>query len=312
MHGDLFSSFSFNCQVILAQVILERTTFVVKKVILSADSACDIGPILQERYDVKLFQFHILIGDKSYQDGIDIQPEDIYKLWREEGVLPKTAAITPAEYLDHFSRWTKQGYEVVHLNLGTGLTSSHQNAQVAAHKLGNVYPIDAASLSSGFGLLVVKAGELIQAGCSGVEVKRMIDAMHEKTHASFVLDTLEFMKAGGRCSAVTAFGANLLKLKVGIRVDNTKGGSMGVGKKYRGAMEKVLVEYVRDELKGREDLDLDRVFITHSGSPDSDIELAKKEVGKLANFKELFVTRASCSISSHCGPRTLGVLYMTK
>lgn len=283
-----------------------------KKVILSADSACDIGPILQERYDVQFFQFHIIIGDKTYRDGIDIQPEDIYRIWREEGVLPKTAAITPAEYINHFSQWVNEGYEVVHLNLGTGLTSSHQNATIAASELGNIYPIDAASLSSGFGLLVVKAGELIRQGLSGAEVKAQIDAMHEKTHASFVLDTLEFMKAGGRCSAVAAFGANLLKLKVGIRVDNTKGGSMAVGKKYRGAMEKVLVEYVRDELEGRKDLDLDRIFITHSGSPDSDIELVKAEIPKYADFKEVFVTRASCSISSHCGPRTLGVLYMTK
>lgn len=284
-----------------------------KKVILSADSACDIGPILQERFDVRLFQFHIIIGDKTYRDGIDIQPEDIYRIWREQGILPKTAAITPAEYIKHFSDWVRQGYEVVHLNLGTGLTSTHQNATIAAHELGNVYPIDAASLSSGFGLLVVKAGELIEQGLSGFEVKEAIDEMHEKTHASFVLDTLEFMKAGGRCSAVTAFGANLLKLKPGIRVDNQKGGSMGVGKKYRGAMEKVLVEYVRDELADKKDsLDLSRVFITHSGSPDSDVELVKAEISKYANFEELYVTRASCSISAHCGPRTLGVLYMTK
>lgn len=281
--------------------------------ILSADSTCDIGPELQKRFDVQFFDFHIQIGDDTYVDGKEISPDEIFAAWREKGILPKTAAITPGEYAEYFQKWVQDGCEVVHINLGTALSAAHQNCNIAAAGLGGkVFPVDSANLSTGIGLLVVKAGELIAQGKSAAEVAEAITAMREKSFASFVLDTLEFMAAGGRCSAVMAFGANLLKLKPGIEVDNRHGGAMGVGKKYRGAMDKVLKEYVADKLKGRDDLDTARIFITHSGSPESDIELVKAEIQKYADFGETYVTRASGTISAHCGPRTLGILFMTK
>lgn len=283
-----------------------------RKVILSADSTCDIGPELQAKYDVQFFHYHILIGDKSYIDGLEIAPDDLYKAWREDGILPKTAAISPAEYHEYFAKWVADGYEVIHINLGSGISAAHQNCVIAAEELGHVYPVDSANLSTASGLLVLQAGEMIRLGMSAADIQASLLEMRPRAHASFVLDTLEFMRAGGRCSAVAAFGANLLKLKPGISVDNQDGGRMGVGKKYRGSMEKVLPEYVKDRLDGRDDLVLDHVFITHSGSPKSDIDLVKKEIKKYAKFKETHVTRASGTISSHCGPRTLGVLYMTE
>ncbi|MGD9559543.1 MAG: DegV family protein [Oscillospiraceae bacterium] len=283
-----------------------------KKIILSADSTCDIGPELKERYNVHYFNYHIQIGEESYIDGVEISPEELYSAWRDRGILPKTAAITPGEYAEFFSRWVQDGNEVVHVNLGSAISSAYQNCCIAAAELGHVYPVDSASLSTGSGHLVICAAEMIAEGMPAAEIAEKLVALREKAHASFVLDTLEFMKAGGRCSAVAAFGANLLKLKPGITVDRFGGGQMGVGKKYRGAMEKVLVEYVRDQLEGRDDLVLDRIFITHSGSPDEDIELVRGEIKKYADFKEIIPTRASGTISSHCGPRTLGVLYMTK
>lgn len=282
------------------------------KILLCADSTCDIGPELQQRYNVQFFQYHIIIGEKSYRDGIDIQAEDLYRAWREQGILPKTAAITPTEYFDFFSGWVDQGYDIIHINLGSGLSSSYQNCCIAAKELGHVYPVDSASLSTGSGLLVVCAGEMIKDGFSAPQIQQRLTALRETTSASFVLDTLEFMRAGGRCSAVAAFGANLLSLKPGIKVDNFNGGKMGVGKKYRGNMEKVLAEYTKDQLAGKSNLKEDLVFITHSGSPQSDIDLVKQEIAKYAQFKEVFVTRASGTISAHCGPRTLGVLYMTR
>lgn len=284
----------------------------VDKIIVTADSTCDIGPELQERYDIKFFQYHIIIGDESFKDGIDIQAEDLYRAWRERGILPKTAAITPAEYVTFFSPWINEGFDIVHINLGSGLSSSYQNCCIAAGELGHIYPVDSASLSTGTGHLVVQAGKMAKAGVPAAEIQQRLTAMRVKTSASFVLDTLEFMRAGGRCSAVMAFGANLLNLKPGIKVDNFNGGKMGVGKKYRGAMEKVLVEYTKDQLAGRSDLVEDLIFITHSGSPQSDIDLVTREIQKHANFEEIVVTRASGTISAHCGPRTLGVLYMTK
>jgi DegV family protein with EDD domain len=282
------------------------------KIILSADSTCDIGPELQERYDIQFFNYHIQIGDKSFVDKIEVSPEDLYAAWRERGILPKTAAVTPAEYAEYFEQWVSAGREVVHINLGSGLSSSDQNAMLAASELGHVFPVDSASLSSGSGLLVVKAGEMSKAGASAAEIQAELTKLRQKTSASFILDTLEFMAAGGRCSAVAAFGANLLKLKPCIKVNNLDGGKMSVGKKYRGGMEKVLAEYVRDQLSNRADLDLDRVFITTSGAPQSDLDLVAAEIKKYARFKAFHTTFASGTISAHCGPRTTGILFMVK
>ena len=250
-----------------------------RKIILSADSTCDLGDTLKERYHVHFFPFHILLGENSYIDGKDICPEDLYKAWREKHQLPKTSAITMMEYEEYFRPWVEQGYDVIHVNLG---------------------------------LLVIHAAEMIEAGVEAPAIQKELQKLSQKVSASFVLDTLEFMRAGGRCSAVAAFGANLLHLKPSILVQNAKNGAMCVGKKYRGSMEKVLEEYVRYELEGREDLVLDRVFITHSGCPDAHIQLVKRLVAKLQPFKEIFVTQASCTISCHCGPGTLGVLFVTK
>jgi DegV family protein with EDD domain len=283
-----------------------------KKIILSADSTCDIGPELQKKFNVQFFDFHIQIGEESFVDMKEVSPDDLYAAWREKGILPKTAAITPGEYNEYFSQWVSTGYEVIHFNLGSALSVAHQNCCLAATDLGHIYPIDSCNLSTGIGLLVVKAGEMIAKGMAAEEIVEAITGMISKSHASFILDTLEFMRAGGRCSAVAAFGANLLGLKVGIGVDNTDHGKMGVAKKYRGSYEKVLVQYVADKLSNRDDLDLDRIFITHSGSPESDFELVRQEIKKYADFKELYITRASGTISAHCGPRTLGILFMTK
>lgn len=282
------------------------------KIILSADSTCDIGPELQRRYDVRFFNYHIELGGKTYIDSVDITPDMLYREWREHGLLPKTAAITPYDYSCFFEQWVAEGYDIVHVNLGFGLSSSYQNCMLVAEELGHVYPVDSASLSTGSGLLVAAAGEMIAKGMGVQEIQQELIRLSRKTSASFVLDTLEFMAAGGRCSMVTAIGANLLRLKPCIRVNNDNGGKMTVSKKYRGSMEKVLTQYVREQLQGRSDLNLNRLFITHSESPDSDIELVLNEIPKYANFGEIIITKASCTIACHCGPRTLGVLFLTK
>lgn len=282
-----------------------------RKVLISADSTCDLGQELKEKYGIRYFPFHILLGEGSYVDGKDITPEEIYKAWRNQKILPKTAAITMMEYYEYFRSWVEQGYDVVHVNLGSAISSAHQNCAAAAKQLGHVYPVDSCSLSTGTGLLVLKAAEWAQEGKSAEEIQRELQRLTRSVQASFVLDTLEFMRAGGRCSAVTAFGANLLHLRPCIEVDNQENGAMKVGKKYRGSMEKVLEQYVRGQLENREDLCLDRLFITHSGCPEEHIRLVQALVEQLAPFREVHVTQASCTISSHCGPGTLGVLFLT-
>lgn len=282
-----------------------------RKIILSADSTCDLSKELKERYQVNYFPLHIILDGKDYSDNVDITPEEVYQAFYDKKILPKTAAVNVAEYMDYFAQWVEKGYEVVHLNLGGALSSSHQNAMLAAEELGNVYPIDSCNLSTGIGLLVIKAAELIQAGKSGKEIQEEINQIKDKVHASFVLDTLTFLSAGGRCSGVVALGASILNLKPCILVDNTSG-AMTVGKKYRGNLEKVIEKYVKDTLQQYENIDTSRIFITHSGIEETHIEAAKKAIEDSLSFEEIYITKASCTISSHCGPNTLGILFMTK
>ena len=282
-----------------------------KKVILCADSTCDLGPELIERYQVHCFPLHVILEDKTYADGVDLTPDDIYDVYRQKQVLPKTAAVNTAEYLDFCKPFIDDGCEVVYISLGSGLSASYNNCRMASEELPGLYVVDSRSLSTGSGLLVLEAADRIAAGMPAEQIAREVQALTEKTHASFVIDTLEFLYKGGRCSALAMFGANLLQLKPGIEVNNADG-SMGVGKKYRGSLDKALQQYVKDKLEGRTDIRTNRVFITHSGISDERIAMVKSLVEQCMPFDEIFITRAGCTISSHCGPNTLGVLFMTK
>ncbi len=282
-----------------------------KKVLLTADSTCDLSEELKERFHIKTYPLHVVLEGKSYDDGVDLVPDDIYRIYEEKKVLPKTAAVNAAEFIDFFTPYIKQGYEIVHINLGSGLSVTHSNCRMAAEELEGVYVVDSCNLSTGSGLLVLEAAERIAAGMSAEQVAREVQELVTKVSASFVLDTLEFLHKGGRCSSLAMMGANLLQLKPCIEVDNTSG-KMGVGKKYRGSLDKCLQLYVQDKLSGRTDICTNRVFITHSGISEERIALVKAEVEKYQKFDEILITRAGCTISSHCGPNTLGVLFMTK
>ena len=287
-----------------------------QKILLSADTPCDIGDALKSRYHVSLYPLHIILNEKQYTDGMDITSAELYEAWWKHKILPRTAAINPEEYESYFLPYLQQGYEIIHISLGSGLSSSYANAQIAADTLkeqGNVYVIDSCSLSTGFGLLVCEAGERIQAGMAAKQIVSEVAPLATDTRASFVLDTLEFMRAGGRCSSITQIGAALMNLKPTILVRNDRQGSMVVGKKYMGKLAPSLMKYVDDQLKGRDDLVLDRVFVTHSGMDDpAIIDRVVERIRELQPFREIFVTQASCTISAHSGPNTLGVLFLTK
>jgi DegV family protein with EDD domain len=286
------------------------------KILLSSDTPCDIGDELKARYQVHLYPLHIILSDKQYTDGLDITSAELYEAWWNHKMLPRTAAVNQEEYVGYFRPFLEQGYDIIHISLGSGLSSSCANAQIAAETLkdkGNVYVIDSCSLSTGFGLLVCEAGERIKAGLPAKRIVEEVSAMTGDTRASFVLDTLEFMRAGGRCSSITQIGAALMNLKPTILVRNDRQGSMVVGKKYMGKLAPSLMKYVDDLLAGRTDIVLDRVFITHSGMDDpSIVDRVVQRVKELQPFKEVFVTHASCTISAHSGPNTLGVLFMVK
>ncbi len=287
-----------------------------RPILLSADTPCDIGDELKARYQVSLFPLHIILDEKQYTDGVDITSADLYKAWWERKSLPRTAAINPEEYEQYFSPFLKQGFDIIHLSLGSGLSSCYQNAQIASELLkeqGNVFVIDSCSLSTGFGLLVCEAGERVKKGLDAEQIVQEVTALVPYTRASFILDTLEFMRAGGRCSSITQIGAALMNLKPTILVRNDRQGSMVVGKKYMGKLAPSLMKYVDDQLKDRTDIVLDRVFITHSGMDDHAIvDQIANHIRELQSFGEIVETQASCTISSHCGPNTLGVLFLTK
>ena len=245
---------------------------------ITADTPCDIGPMLQERYNVELVPLHVTMNDREYLDGVDITNDMIYENWEKTGALPKTSAVSVGEYEEVFKRYTDQGFDVVHISLGSGLSVTHQNAVMAAEEVPGVYVIDSCCLSTGTGLLVCEAGERVK----------------------------------GRCSSLAHMGANLMSIKPSIRVLNDKNGSMTVGKKYFGKLKKCIVAYIHDQLDGRTDIVRDRIFITHSGFPEADIEWMKEEVEKYGPWGEIIVTTAGCTISSHCGPGCIGVLFLTK
>lgn len=281
-------------------------------IILSADRTCDLTDALRKEYDVYTMPYHILLEDKEYLDGIDITPDDIYRVYYDKKLLPKTAAINMGEYVDYFRSFVEDGHEVVHFTLGSALSSSYQNCVNAAEELGHVHIIDGCNLSSGVGLQVIDAGEMIKTGKTATEIKAYFDGHHQCYHGSFVVDTLEFLRAGGRCSSVVAFSAGLLNIRPSIEVNNTDG-SMTVGKKYRGSFEKVLVKYVKDKLAQYDDICTDKIFLTDSGGLDDEFrDYIEKVILETLPFERVYRSTASCTISCHCGPKTMGILFVTK
>lgn len=282
-----------------------------KPIVLCADSTCDLSPELIEKYQVKILPMHVNLEENSYLDGVDINPDAIYDYYHEHKVLPKTAALNMDEFIDFVKPYIDAGNDVICITLGSGLSTTFNNCRLAAMEIEGLYAIDSNNLSTGFGHVVMAAGDRIAAGKPVEQIVEEVQALTQKVEASFIVDNLEFLHKGGRCSAVAMLGANVLKLKPCIEVSN-EGGKMGVSKKYRGTLERVLEEYVADRLNGREDIVQDRIFITHSGISEERIAIVKAAIEKHMHFDEIYITRAGCTISSHCGPNTLGILFVRK
>lgn len=276
---------------------------------ITCDSTCDLTDALYEHFRAKPIPMGVSLGDDFRRDGVNVCPQDLYDYAAATGQLPKTSAISVGEYEEVFRPLTADGSAVIHINLSSELSASHQNACLAAQMVGNVYPVDSRSLSSGSGHLVLIARQLADEGKSPQEIVKALEEARQKLDVSFVLQTLEYLHMGGRCSGVAAFGANIMKLRPEIEV---VGGKMQVGRKYRGTMEKTVLAYIRGRLEGRTDVDCDRIFITHSGVPQDIEDKAVALVRQLHPFKEVIVTSAGCTISSHCGPNCLGVLFLRK
>lgn len=280
-----------------------------KPVMITADSTCDLSEELLSRYNVKILPLTILLGEESFLDGAHYTPADMYSRYRADGTLPKTAAPSLQQLNDFFAPLLAQGYEIVHLDISSELSSTCSNARIVSAELPGVYVVDSRMLSTGVGLLVIEGAECRDKGMSAAQIAEHLTALTEKVDTSFVLDTLEFMWKGGRCSGVAALGANLLKLKPALEM---KDGKLGVYKKYRGNINSVYRQYITERLSGKK-VRPGHVFITESGEIDqSVIDELEALVRQLIPVKEIHHTIAGCTVSSHCGPKTLGVLFINE
>lgn len=279
------------------------------KIKVLSDSTCDLSSELLSKYDITTIPLTIIKENQAYSDGRTITPSEIFAHVEAGGDLCSTAAINADEYADWFSKYYNDYDGIIHINIGSGFSSSYQNACIAAEDFPKVRVIDSQNLSTGQGLVVLKACELAQS-CSDLDaIKTQLDAFTAKVEASFVLEQLQYMVKGGRCSMVAALGANLLNLKPCIEV---KDGKMTVIKKYRGNFAKCLSNYITDRLENREDLDTKTLFVTHTPVSETCEEVVKESLDKFANFENIHWTNAGCTVSCHCGPGTLGILFVRK
>lgn len=281
-----------------------------RPVCITYDSTCDLTPQLLERFNIRTVPLNIQSGTKVFADDGRYTSADLYADYRKNGTLPKTAAVSPEDFIKFFSPILEGGYDIVHIDISSELSCTCQNAVMTAQELaglGHVHVVDSRQLSTGGGLLALQGAKLRDCGMSAADIAEELRRLAPHSDTSFVLDTLEYMWRGGRCSGVAALGANMLKLKPCLEM---RDGKLAVCKKYRGTMEKVYRQYITERLSGKSVVD-DWAFITHSGEvSENTLRELTELVRELAPFKEVFITQAGCTVSSHCGPGTLGVLFL--
>lgn len=281
-----------------------------KKIKIIADSTCDLSKELLETYEITTVPLHIHLGDAEYSDGIDISPEEIYRWSDETKTTPKTSAVTPAEAAEALLKALEEAEFVICFCISDEMSSNGNVFRMTARDLNaesRVFVINSKNLSTGIGHQVIEAALLAAQGKTPEEIEEYILELQERVRASFVVDTLTYLHRGGRCSGLAALAGGALKLHPMISVID---GKMIPGKKYRGRMNRVLLDYVKDMEEELKKAKPDRVFITHSGCEEEVIETIRQELLSLGHFKEILVTRAGGVITSHCGPGTLGVLYI--
>jgi len=276
---------------------------------ITTDSTCDLPKHLLEQYDITVFPLGIVKAGRLYHDGVDIHTSDIAAHVDAGGEITTTNAVNAADYEDTFRSLTEKYDAVLHINIGSSFSCCYQNAKLAAEEVPEVYVMDSGNLTVGHGLLVLAAADAARAGKSVTEILKLLEDMVPRIETSFVLDRLDYMKKGGRCSAVTALGANLLKLHPCVEVID---GKMSVTKKYRGGIEKVAADYVRERLRDRTDLDTRWVFLVDTCPGDELAGIARELLREDGRFGEILEAKAGCTIFCHCGPGTLGLIFLRK
>ncbi len=274
---------------------------------ITSDSTCDLGKYALER-DIALMPLSVILGDDAYADGVTIVPQDIFDFYARTGQLPKTAAPSIADYEEFFRRFIEAGKEVIHFSISSRSSSAHAYAAEAAKAFGGkVRVIDSKALSSGQGLLVMKASDMLREGKSAEEIAACVNALRPNVNTSFIPDRLDYLFKGGRCSRMQMYGANLLKIHPLIEMDD---GQLVAEKKYRGSMTKCVEQYIADLAQKYPAYDRTRCFVTHSSADADLVAFAKERVQALFSFGEVLETVAGSVITGHCGRNTLGVLFI--
>ena len=274
-----------------------------------SDSTCDLSRELVEKFSIEIVPLTVVKDGEAFKDCVDIIPADIFAHVAAGGDLCSTSALNVSDYMEVFGRFSKDYDGILHINIGSCFSSCYQNACLAAAEFDNVRVVDSQNLSTGQGLVVLKACELAQTCQSLDELHEQIQTFTERVEASFLLDQLKYMVKGGRCSSAAALGANLLNLKPCIEVKN---GKMSVVKKYRGNYAKCLANYVKDRLTNRDDLEYGTLFVTNTPVTDECLQAVMDAVAAAPKFENTYHTEAGCTVSCHCGPATLGVLFVRK
>ena len=274
------------------------------KIHFSADSTCDVSPEFLVRYPVEILPLAVELEGKFYRDGVDLTPDTIISRVNAGAALPKTSAINVEEYREAFTRALETSDAVIHFNISSDFSSCHQNACIAAEGL-NVWCIDSRNLSTGITMLLAEGFDRAEAGMEPEQIARELRARVDKVDVSFIVDRLDYLYKGGRCSALAMLGANMLHIRPCIEV---RDGKMGVCRKYRGTYERCLRQYIADRMRTKDDVKPRRIFLTHTGVAAQAVQAVREMVLQEVPFAEVYEVRAGCSITSHCGENTFGII----
>lgn len=276
------------------------------KIAITCDSVCDLSQELIKQNNISILPISIILGDETFADGVNINSQKIFDYVAKNKQLPKTSAINEFQYAEFFKEHLDGVDALIHFTISSDMSSCFNNAKKAASTLKNVYVIDSRNLSTGVGLQVLYACKLRDKGEKPENIVKKVEARKQFVQASFVVERLDYLYKGGRCSALQLLGANLLKIRPSIIV---KDGKMDVHKKYRGKMKDVVKDYIKDTLNEFNTYDKSICFITYSSATEDMVEAAKSTLKEFANFENVYITTAGATVTSHCGENTLGILY---
>ena len=278
------------------------------KIKISADSTSDLSLELIKKYDIPTMPLHVSLGENDFLDGITIQPQDIYDYYASTKKLPKTGARSAEEYVEFFQGILDEGYDaIVHFTISSDMSASFVNAEIASRNFNEVYVVDSRQLSTGIGLLVLDACDMVEAGMCAKDIAERAKSRADAARSSFIVDTLEFLHKGGRCSSLAYLGANLLQIKPCLEVKN---GLIGVESKPMGRYRRCVAKYCEAIRKGMTNPDKKRCFVTHTQMDAGIAEEVIATVKSWGIFDEILETTAGCTVTTHCGANTIGILYI--